>query len=191
MKFNYDRFVRGGEFVVGDRVWLTNETPNARNNKFKRKWLGPYTVIAIPNTNTYEIKHDHKNRKIIVNGRRLKRCFTPKSNAQPLNTTESIIEPNPTRVRRRRPVADLSLPTDAIARDNGIDNSHISMNWDSYGDLAMPASDNMALDYIFDDNLAPSQNDGISLHTQHSQNTRSISQTHDITEYAPITMKGR
>jgi len=100
-KINHKRVHRACKLEVNDRVWLY-ESNSAKDNKgkFRKKWVGPFTVMGVLNEVNYIIKQDDKKKTRVVHRDRLQRCIAKASaTANDLNVTA-----NTPIVKRKRQV---------------------------------------------------------------------------------------
>jgi hypothetical protein len=76
-KYYYDRTSRAASYAVGDEVLLLDTaTKPGQLAKFKKRWKGPFIVMAKLSDLNYQIKpYDRRGKRIIVHQNRLKTCF--------------------------------------------------------------------------------------------------------------------
>ena len=100
-KILYDRNVKGGDYDVGDRVWLQNtERKKGQSPKLAKNWKGPYEVLLKIGQSNYKIKLVNGKKKVTVHKNRLKRCFM-------VNESEEISSSQ---------AADLSVVEDGVSQ---------------------------------------------------------------------------
>ena len=91
-KIYYDRRVRAPDYAVGDTVSLLDQAKKpAGMNKFKKKWIGPYTVVDKRNKVNFLIKPCKKNgKRKWVHINKLRSYFA-KTDSQPEIKKEPIV----------------------------------------------------------------------------------------------------
>jgi hypothetical protein len=116
-KINHKRKHRACPLQINDRVWLyEGNTSKDKKGKFRKKWVGPFTVIGVLNEVNYIIKQDDKKKTKTVHRNRLQKCISKVTSAAlDLNTT--ITTPAPKRIRNKR-----------LAITNGEKHDEIALN---------------------------------------------------------------
>ena len=122
-KFFHDRNVRCKSYSVGDLVWLEDSAPKpGLSKKLRRKWKGPFKIIARLSDSNYKIKGCCARSKTkVVNIKHLKTCFS-----EPNRNFESV-QNSPEQVRatqEQSTVDDQAMTEQSVKNDEVIIRPH-------------------------------------------------------------------
>ena len=94
-KLYHDRKAVEPNFRLGDRVWINNQNKTVGlNPKLQPKYLGPYYVTDVSDTNTYELRDcvTHKKLKSRVNADRMKKFISDNDRNIVLNERDNTAD---------------------------------------------------------------------------------------------------